>query len=130
MMNPEVGNHAALNPPVRLTKETLLRKARRTYNGVHEHRNASCAPRRTRGRYPRPVRLPATLAGGRVSRPPLPDAPSLEGRPLLRRGRLCLARLPHLPGRPPPLPPPPLGRTALADPSSLPGEVPAASGLP
>src|SRR4051812_10447543 len=73
--------------PVRLSKGTLLGKGREAYNGVHEHRNPSCAPRRTGGRSPRPVRLLETLAGGRVPRPPLPHAPSLEGGTLLRRGR-------------------------------------------
>src|SRR3954463_6585217 len=116
--------------PLALTKEGLLGKAREAYDGVHEHCTASCAPRRAGGRSPRPVRLLETLAGGRVPRPPLPDAPSLEGGALLRRGRLCLARLPHLPGRSPPLPPPSLGRRARAGPSGLRGDVPAAFGLP
>src|SRR3954470_15326053 len=67
-LQPSRSGFFSIDLPVRLTKEALLGKTREAYNGVHEHCNASCAPRRTGGRSPRFVGLLAALAGGRAAR--------------------------------------------------------------
>src|SRR5215207_8449867 len=69
----------------------------------NEDSNPASASGGTGGRPPRAVGHVETAEGGRDPRPPLPLRPPLEGRIDLRRGRLRLARLYHLPGRPPSL---------------------------
>src|SRR5262249_22939675 len=99
-----------------------FQKRGEAYQRGDERRNPASASRGTGGRHPRSVGPVATPEGGQDPRSPLSLRTPLAGRVALRRGGVGLARLPRLPGGPPPLPPSTLGRSQPAHPAGLSGQ--------